>query len=195
MTRNKRKPRDAAAEAIEYDLAFTSGFDPLALGAQAELTSDRLDGLMHPSGSVRVDFITRPAGPEGGPGFLLHSFQIDSMMEYLRSQAAIRLAIQGELVRDRATHGPKRRQRKDEDVWKDAEVLFLELRERSVPHPEGLARLKKSMPKLRIEDIIAHSDKPATRSSFTVVVKVEWDDEHWRRVGFSDGKLDGVIWD
>jgi hypothetical protein len=151
----------------------------------AELISAALDPVLHPDGRVRVELSTVAPAADKAMGFVLDSFHVDSLLEYLRSQPRVRRSLDAALPRDWAEWDRKGFARRKSDHWAEAEVVSLDLRRRYVPTPEFLARLKaKGMSARDVE-----SDGPDVRTAFTLTLKCNWDEEHLLRAEFRNGKL------
>src|SRR5689334_25389908 len=101
---NLAAPSRPALPPVEYELAVVRGYDPLEETVEADVTSPLLDPAMHPTGSLRVEFFTRPAGPGDGPGFILNSFMLASLAAYLREQALVRALIEPPLEKSLAKY-------------------------------------------------------------------------------------------
>jgi len=173
---------------VPYELTVV-GYDPGDSLVEAEIGSPLLDPLLHPEGTVRVKFVA-DVTVKPGVRFTLHSFQVDSVVEYLRSQALVRQVLEAELPRDRANwrNGKKRAADDDTaDVLKLVKFDHLASHPREAPAEAMLARMKSLMSPEQFEAFLAAQDTPQTRTTFSVVLKCPWDREHNVVVHFRDG--------
>jgi hypothetical protein len=180
---------DSVSKSVPYELTVT-GYDPADSLVEAEVRSPLLDPLLHPEGVVGVKFLTEVT-VESKVRFTLHSFQIDSVVEYLRSQALVRQVLQAELARDRANWRSGKRPTADADdtgdVLKLVKFDHLASHPREVPTEAMLARMKSLMSPEQFETFLAAQDTPQTRTTFSVVLKCPWDREHNAVLHFRDG--------
>jgi hypothetical protein len=148
-----------------------------------------LDRTLHPRGVLKLAMKTRGVDVKtGGPGFVIDAFQVDSLSAYLREQQNVRNVLEGELrklsegiaVADRKGAGK---------TWKHAKLLGIALYPRHVLGPEDRKKLKKLRLDLTDQQIDAEVDKPTTRTTFTVEVRVDWDDEHLYHLVIRDGAI------
>ena len=191
MAKNTSTKRPSLPAEPPYDLAFVK-YESLSerrCDAYAEVNSPLLDRLMHPTGSVSVWFVGRAIAAKGGPGFVLEGFQLASLADYLRSQAAVRESLEHRFNEYLDELPPRERSKGAAGLWKHVEVLQLVLAPRTIPTREQLAGLKKLNSRVNLRRVIANSDKADTRSSFTVVMRVTWDEEHFTKADFRDGGL------
>jgi hypothetical protein len=174
-TRKTPTPKQTAAPQtpdllrVEYELAFVRGHDRLDETVEADVTSPLLDPVMHPTGVLRVQFLTRPAGPKDGPGFVLNSFMLASLAAYLREQALVRALIDPPLEKSLGKYRAAGFFRGRGGVWPNMKTLRLDLTERPEPTGRGKA-------------------KAAAEWEFEVVCRPAWD-EHYSCFRLRDGKL------
>jgi hypothetical protein len=159
---------------VEYELAFVRGYDRLEETVEADVTSPLLDPAMHPSGSLRVEVFTRPAGPKDGPGFVLNSFMLASLAAYLREQALVRQLIEPLLEKSLGKYRASGMFRGRGGVWQNMKTLRLVLQER--PEPTGRRKAK------------AGAARDGAAWEFEVVCRPAWD-EHFSSFRLRDGKL------
>jgi hypothetical protein len=141
------------AAAVEFELSVKEAGGPSGyVELEAVLTSAALDAGMHPDGKVDV-FITTVRREDGpGEGYVLDGFQVRSLREYLKKQAAIRKVLERKLAADQEEIDPEGDPIRGE-VWSWAEVESLRLRRR-----EGRKDQK-------------------TTTFFTLSVRCDWCDE------------------
>jgi hypothetical protein len=182
MTKGKLKsaaksgaaPSVSALVPVEYELAFVRGYDRLEETVEADVTSALLDPAMHPTGVLRVEFFTRPAGPKAGPGFVLNSFMLASLAAYLREQAHVRELIEPLLEKSLGKYRASGMFRGRGGVWQNMKMLRLDLQER--PEPTGRRKAK------------AGAARDGAAWEFEVVCRPAWD-EHFSSFRLRDGKL------
>ena len=179
---------DSVSKSVPYELTVV-GHNPADSQVEAEIASPLLDPLLHPEGIAKVKFVA-DVTVEPKVRFTLHSFQIDSVVEYLRSQALVRRVLEAELPRDRANwHNGKPSATHDDiaDVLKLVKFDHLASHPREVPTEAMLARVKSVMSPEQFETFLAAQDTPQTRTTFSVVLKCPWDREHNVVLHFRDG--------
>ena len=86
---------------MDYSITFVGGYAPSSLAVEADVASAALDRVMHPQGTVRVEFRTDPSGTKAKPRFTLDAFQFEPLAEYVRSQGPVKAALDAALPRDR----------------------------------------------------------------------------------------------
>src|SRR2546423_1994202 len=126
--------------AFEFNIRTVSGPDEVAI--RGSVTSPSLDPHMHPRGKVRVFILTKRKLERGKKGFILDSFQLRSLQEYLRIQDYIRQTLERELPVDQEAVDPEGEPVRG-DVWSWARVRYLDLRLRDLRNPETFKRYKK----------------------------------------------------
>jgi hypothetical protein len=177
-------------DAVPYRLTVNAKLRPVDGYVIADLGSPLLSQIMHKRDTVRLhigtDFSTA-----NSKAFLLDSFHIESITEYLRSQARVQRKLNSVLKEDRNIWDVEKRFEHG-DIWGQVELMYLEVDLPHIQTEESMANLKKFIPNIPIEVVKEHSDKRDTKSTFTVVLKVPWDDQHWRMVTFRDGRFDGL---
>jgi hypothetical protein len=181
--------------AIPYNLVlFVEPASPDAV-LRGRVSADRLDPVLHPKQLVKVYFSVRSASSaKGTPGVELESFQIDSLLNYLEHQNEVREALETALAADRLGWLGDADVLQPREIWKHAEVQYLLLEQRTLQTVEGLApladRVFPGLDRKEMEQIVAMSDSPATRATFTVGIAVAWDEEHQVRTAtFRDGNF------
>ena len=138
--------------------------------------SSSLDAALHPDGVVNVGFGSRKAAAGGaGAGCVLESFQLDSVAEYLRAQAGVREALEGELAAA-WEDVPAGRRGKAGGLWRHVEVRGVSIYRRNVPGPELLAAIERREGKRAAEASAAAAAKADTRSAFLVYVELAGQD-------------------
>jgi hypothetical protein len=176
----------------EFRLVLTQGGIAPASGT---LWSELLDPVMH-GGARGVGIAFADTSEETLAGHaVLDSFHLGSMVEYLRKQASVRLALERALAR----HAGEWRLNDLEDgrrVWKRVRVSCVLFEARNVVTRAQLAGLSKSAK----ERLLADSDTRGTKSRFTVMLDATaaakaagdrarpWDDGHQRLCVFRDAK-------
>jgi hypothetical protein len=167
------RPGDAP---LPYELDFVANFGELsAVGGStgAVLRSPMLDPALHPGGSARVTFGSRRPTTEGAEeGFVLESFQMDSLAEYLRAQAHVRKTLEVELAELDPRPAPARSAgAKSAGVWRRAEVFGVSMYGRDVPSPAVVAATRRREGKQAARELVESQDKSTTRSTFLVYVR------------------------
>jgi hypothetical protein len=154
---------------------------------EGELKSAKLDTVLHPPGWVLVT--VDGEGAKGWPGYILDTFVQQSIEEYLNVQAYLRRTLEKELVEDQSRWGMKEPV-EGAEIWRLAEIVMVAFEAKNVPSAKGLANLKLMMPKMDLKVVRDRSDKPTTKTCFTVQVAVPWDQEHETRLAtYRDGKF------
>lgn len=154
--------------------------------SDATLCSKLLDPFLHPSRSVRVS--VAGAAAKNPPGYALDAFVRRSIDDYVDSQNRVRTALGSGLAADRAESGFKPLDAA-EKIWDEAQVQMVAFEKKRVPTPEGLANMKRLMPKINLKRLREAADKPDTKMRFTMMLNVAWDGEHARLATFRDGEL------
>jgi hypothetical protein len=178
------------ASPVEYKLVFEKINDPSA--GVAELTSPLLDPDMHAGGAVRVSISAFTGDPHFGKELAIHSFQIDSLIEYLSNQVAIREALEKAIEEHLAGSRSRHEIGRGSAAWKTVKVNFILLNPRNVRTRESLQKMRMLAPTLSdamIDQMASKSDQPSTRSSFSLSLSGPWPDEHERWARFRDGEL------
>jgi hypothetical protein len=170
-----------------YELRFSGEVDEILNLVMVQLISPHLDSVIHPAQSATIQ-IPAEESTADKTSFVLDSFQIESILDYLRAQSEIRAVLEPHLVHDRQEWGAGD-SGDDDDIWQEIDFLYLAPEERRVRTAQQLADLKTAMPDVNFEQVSAEAGHPEMRSSFTVTLKTAWDDEHERWLQFRDGKF------
>jgi hypothetical protein len=194
MARKPTTRNDVLRESAALELLLPAGSELVLLAklkagyAEAKLSSPLLDRNLHRDGSAKMLIETEPVARTGTAEFRLDTFAVNSLREYLHTQARVRRLLQEALTRDRERWN-KHNAFRQGDIWQQAEVRTVAFDKKNVPTPNSLAKIKAIMPKLDLKRVVAKADKQNTRSSFTIQLDVAWDLEHWRLALFRDGAL------
>lgn len=182
---------DAISAGVPYELTVI-GYDAGDSVVEAEVRSPLLDPDLHPGAVVQVKFLADvTANPK--LRFTLHSFQIDSLVEYLRSQSRVRSVMETELARDRQNwRGGKQSADDGADLFKRVKVDHLASHPRECASEATLSRMRALMSADQFEKFVAAQDTPQTRSTFSIVLKCPWDREHNVVLRFRDGVFQAV---
>lgn len=178
-------------EPIEFELLVqeTSGADWVEV--EGEVTSPALDPLMHPEGKLAVRIETAGRETDGKSGFVLDSFQLRSLLDYLRLQDYVRETLDRELPLHQEVVDPEGDPVRG-DVWSWARVRSLQLRSRELPTGRLVENLRSLGHSARdIKDLVPPPEPPKTRSSFVVTIDCNWDQDHGREARFRDGVFVG----
>ena len=187
---------------IPYILSYLFDPKPVMDVIRAELASPVLDSILHPEGKVVASFETRfNVRKDGLQSFEIDSFQLNSLIEYIEAQGLIRYALQAELNKERSTWCGKDYASDDGELWNNAKIISVSFNLRHIQTVKSLTEIggmhNTPLPGLtgeEIESMVAMSDKPETRATFTVVVQVAWDDDHGPRLArFRDGAFVDLV--
>jgi hypothetical protein len=185
----KHDNRRAAEEPAPYQLAFCGlehANEPWGY-VDAILSSGLLDPKVHPGGSVPVRLCNRAKQSKGRASFVLDSFQIESLEVYLAEQKKVRAVLEESLNKDVAM--VKRDKRYGgENLWRHVRILQLQLAPRLVPTKKQLLGMKKRW-NISPRVILADSDRPDTRSSYSLTFRARWEEEHFLIAYFRDGEF------
>ena len=175
----------------EYQLEFRLGKSLLGFSLVAKLTSAQLDRTLHPEGAARVMFEGRVDDQSNDAKFVVTSFQLDSLAEYLQCQAEVRRALETELGEARANWLVEALPADPSALWRDSYVDYLYITPRKPMSAELQERLRSGMlSEIQAEEVTTGHDQPDTRSTFSVMIKVGWDEEHGvRLILFRDGNF------
>lgn len=162
---------------------------------KAQVRASRLNPVLHPDGSCSARFPSRmTVTSDKRQEIEMSSFQLQSLLEYVERQDYVHNVLATELVRSRADWLDTDEGLEPGEIWKHAHVhavLFSRRLVRTIEDPKFLS--SDELPGLTredLEEIVALSDKPDTRTSFTVVIDADWDREHgFRTAVFRDGQL------
>jgi hypothetical protein len=160
ILRRTMKPPSA-----EFELSVNEASGPPeGMEVEGVLRSVALDPGMHPDGTLEVFIATRLR--EGGPtgSYLLDSFHIRSLLEYLNNQSDIREVLEHALAADQEEIDPEGDPIRGE-VWSWAEVESLHLRQREGPEEEGM------------------------KTFFELTIRCDWLTDHFLEATFRDGKF------
>ena len=154
-----------------------------------ELTSPMLDRNMHRDGKVAL-YIAIKAGAVGdNVGFILESFQLESLVEFLRNQAYIRETLEKELSRHQEVTDPDGEPISG-DVWASARVTTLKLRSWDLRTPRAIRQLENAGRTLEeIEELLPAPEDPRTRTVFVVALECDWSLDDDVEATFRDGKF------
>lgn len=183
---------DTISSGVQYELTVVD-YDAGDSVVEAEVRSPLLDPDVHPDAVVRVKFLADvTAKPK--VRFTLHSFQIDSLAEYVRSQSRVRSVMETELARDRRNWREGKQAADDDpaDVLTRVKFDHLALHPRESASEAMLSRMKALMSADQFEKFVAAQDTPQTRTTFSVVLKCPWDREHNVVLRFRDGVFQSV---
>jgi hypothetical protein len=181
-----RKKPTAIPQTSEYQLTFADKPDPAGI-MQATLVALGLSETLHLTGTATVNiYPSRERSKKRG--FVLDSFEIKSLEDYIRLQSSIVDVLESELPRDQEKWDPKGKSVRG-SLWKSARVDSLELRRRDVASPDLVAELRESLTDDELKQELAAYDDVATISIFTVVLECDWDEEHQVRAEFRNGAL------
>src|SRR5690242_15655900 len=131
---------------MEYALVFEKTKDPSA--GVAKLTSPLLENEMHADGAVRVSISGFTGDPHSGKELAIHSFQIESIIDYLSNQPRIRKALEKAIDEHLAQGGPRTKIGRGSAAWKTVKVDLILFNPRNVRTREGLKGLGTLLPKL-----------------------------------------------
>jgi hypothetical protein len=190
MTKHRIQTLEGNGPPVEYKLVLEKSTDPSA--GVAKLTSPLLDADMHSDRAVRVSISGFAGDPHAGKELAIHSFQIDSIVDYLSNQAKFRQALEKAIDAHLADSPSRRKIGRGSAAWKTVKVSFILLNPRNVRTRESLQGMKALLPKLNpamLERLASKSNQPSTRSSLSLSLSGPWPDEHERQARFRDGKL------
>ena len=153
----------------EYSILFPFESDQFDI-VTAELRSPLLDSELIPSKSLRIEINTDPQLADDS-GFLLDSFQIHSLHEFIGSLPFVRSTLERELPRDQEQWDPQGMSVRD-DLWSAVQIQSLRLWSRR----EAIST--KSLP--------GHA---VISSFFELALDCEWDSEHIITASFCDGEF------
>lgn len=154
------------------------------------LRSDLLDRTLHPKATADVAVSGKQMGPKGQ--FELSGFVAASLADYVSSQQSIKVALEDAFRSGRA--GPRGIDASMKgNVWSGARIREVAFEEKQVMDEKRLKAWKAFMPKMNLARLRKNSDRPSTRSRFTIQILVDWDREHDQVLAtFRDGILAGV---
>ena len=175
----------------KYSITFVGGFGPSSLEVETDVACTALDKVMHPDGTVRVEFRADPFGTKAKPRFMLESFQFESLAEYVRSQTQIVAALDAALERDREEWNEGGEAGRS-GVWDAVRVKRVELPRQDPDRVKDFEMLVAGGVTIS-NTVAAGADLPGTRSFFVVVLRADWDDEHQLRAAFRDGALIDLV--
>ena len=146
----------------------------------ASVLSENVDTRLHPKGKIKVRWVSKV---KYWGKIIIDSFQLASLESYIANQPRVVLAIESELLGQRAEMGNK--SHSAETVWNEIEDITLELCSRFSVAPNVVEMLKLTlMPE-------------ETETSFAVAVRASWheDDAHLLFL-FRDGNFKGCkfVW-
>jgi hypothetical protein len=188
---------DLSVQSPPYLLSLLWNFKPHAVPTEFEaiLSSPALDERLSPNQSVLVRIEAKETPGQFSPAFTIDSFVIDSVAEFVRSQRQMCEALERALEADLREFGESEDDDDDTDaeapsLWSRVGVNHLMVGPKDVPPPESIRTTRdRFWPELSLEEVAAKFPTDSTRSDFTLILDVRWDDEHMRAAQFRDGNL------
>ena len=168
----------------EFVLTFSPAVPDRVYGVEAVLRAQTLDPEMHPSGTAKVTLWQYPAQSP----ISLCGFQLLSLQAYVADQQSLKEVMARALRGDRSNWDTEKKYTQS-SVWQHSQVITVEFDRHRILQQSDLEAARKHFPGIPSEPFFSHSDSVSTKSTFTVVVKCEWDDEHWRRLLIRDGTV------
>ena len=175
-----------------HDLPFSDGVIAEAViragrNVRGVLRSPLLDRVLFPACEVAIE-MSGAATPDGG--FSPDSFQLESLRSFVAMQSRLRPMLEPKLIAFRDRYVQALHLTASENLWDDCPVRALYLEKKKIWTPQGLENMRKML-HVPADQVLAHADKPETRSCFTLEVAFPWDHEHgpWLAV-FRDDALD-----
>lgn len=145
----------------------------------AELTSPLLDPGMHDA-SVQISFA------RDVDRVVMDEFQMASLFEYLMNQEKLRALLERELDQHHENWDDKIHGRGPE-VWRDVKVRSVCLEQRRQSDPQTLRQNDQAIGLgYDDEEIEKYSNRPDTKSRFTLELIGKWTDGHIRLVDIRD---------
>lgn len=191
-----RHPRESSdvmqAASIEFELSINKVGGPDHVEVEGTLTSPMLDPKMHPTGKLPVHIATRRSGTNSEDGFVLDSFQLGSLLNYLCRQRSIREALEKSLAAHQEMVDPTGEPVVG-DVWSWAEVLSIHLRLRDLNNPQADERLRALG--FRIDEYKKYApppEPPQTETFVAVRLTCDWSPDHTHEVTFRNGVIVGL---
>jgi hypothetical protein len=181
----RRRATDTGRGSIPYKLVF----DERGVGF-AKLSSPLLDPSMHEGGTLRV-LIDGIATGEHADVLAIDSFQVDSLVEYLASQGAIRDELNN-AVYEHLAAARKRGLKigRGAAIWKVVKVSLAVFAPCDAHAQESVEALRRLVPGMTDESFAAKRDAAErARSEFEMYLSGPWPDEHERCAHFRDGQL------
>lgn len=186
--KKKRRRTSMSQRIVEFDLTILETDGGGNYDIKAQLRSPLLDAKLHPEGQIDVAMISKGRVIQSVAGFVLDSFQIQSVLDYLRMQKKVRRTLERELAKDQKSWDPEGESVRG-DVWAWAKLECLKINPRHIPNPQEFKKSKMRFSAYEIRQIMAASDTLETRSCFSVAISCDWDREHGREAVFRDGNF------
>lgn len=173
----------------EFELTICRVTGPDEIVIRGFVTSQALDGSMHPRNRISVYILSKRSSGGRKKGLVLDSFQLESLVEYLRLQEYVRETLERELPRDQEEVDPDGEPVRG-DVWSWARVRELELRLRDLHNPQTFKHLKEAGLNAEAhERELPAAEKPETRTLFVIRLECDWSPDHTLEATFRDGKF------